>query len=70
MILPTESRVAGTFDMLSRAIIRNFKSIAPGGVDVELKPLTILVGPNGGGSLPSSKLYYWPGMGEARRFEL
>ncbi len=37
--------------MLSRAIIKNFKSIGEPGVDLELKPLTLLVVPNGGGDL-------------------
>jgi predicted ATPase len=35
--------------MLSRVVIKNFKSIGSEGVDLRLKPLTILVGPNGGG---------------------
>ena len=35
--------------MLSRVKIQNFKSIGEPGVDLELKPLTLLVGPNGGG---------------------
>jgi energy-coupling factor transporter ATP-binding protein EcfA2 len=35
--------------MLSRVVIKNFKSIGETGVDLELKPLTLLVGPNGGG---------------------
>ncbi len=35
--------------MLTRVKIQNFKSIGEPGVDLELKPLTILVGPNGGG---------------------
>lgn len=35
--------------MLSRVKIQNFKSIGEPGVDLELKPLTFLVGPNGGG---------------------
>ena len=35
--------------MLSRVTIQNFKSIGEPGVDLELKPLTFLVGPNGGG---------------------
>ena len=35
--------------MLSRVKIQNFKSIGKPGVDLELKPLTFLVGPNGGG---------------------
>ncbi|MFQ5875511.1 MAG: AAA family ATPase, partial [Dehalococcoidia bacterium] len=35
--------------MLSRVRIQNFKSIGEPGVDLELKPLTFLVGPNGGG---------------------
>lgn len=35
--------------MLSRVEIQNFKSIGEPGVDLELKPLTFLVGPNGGG---------------------
>ena len=35
--------------MLSRVVIQNFKSIGAQGVDLELKPLTFLVGPNGGG---------------------
>ena len=34
--------------MLTSAIIENFKSIGEPGVDLELKPLTLLVGPNGG----------------------
>ena len=33
--------------MLSRVKIQNFKSIGEPGVDLELKPLTFLVGPNG-----------------------
>ena len=35
--------------MISRVAIKNFKSIGDPGVDLELKPLTLLVGPNGGG---------------------
>ena len=35
--------------MISRVSIQNFKSIGEPGVDLELKPLTLLVGPNGGG---------------------
>ena len=35
--------------MISRVAITNFKSIGEPGVDLELKPLTLLVGPNGGG---------------------
>ncbi len=35
--------------MLNRVTIQNFKSIGEPGVDLELKPLTFLVGPNGGG---------------------
>lgn len=35
--------------MISRVVIKNFKSIGELGVDLELKPLTLLVGPNGGG---------------------
>lgn len=35
--------------MLTRVKIQNFKSIGESGVDLELKPLTFLVGPNGGG---------------------
>ena len=35
--------------MLSRVVIKNFKSIGEPGVDLALKPLTLLVGPNGGG---------------------
>lgn len=35
--------------MLSRVAIQNFKSIGEPGVDLELAPLTFLVGPNGGG---------------------
>ena len=35
--------------MLTRVAIKNFKSIGEQGVDIHLKPLTILVGPNGGG---------------------
>jgi len=35
--------------MISRIAIQNFKSIGDPGVDLELKPLTLLVGPNGGG---------------------
>lgn len=35
--------------MLSRVEIKNFKSIGKKGVDLEFKPLTFLVGPNGGG---------------------
>ena len=35
--------------MISRVAITNFKSIGDPGVDLELKPLTLLVGPNGGG---------------------
>ena len=35
--------------MISRVVIKNFKSIGEPGVDLELKPLTLLVGPNGGG---------------------
>ena len=35
--------------MLSRVKIQNFKSIGDKGVDLEFKPLTFLVGPNGGG---------------------
>lgn len=35
--------------MISRVVIKNFKSIGEAGVDLELKPLTLLVGPNGGG---------------------
>jgi len=35
--------------MISRVTIKNFKSIGEPGVDLELKPLTLLVGPNGGG---------------------
>ena len=35
--------------MISRVAIKNFKSIGEPGVDLELKPLTLLVGPNGGG---------------------
>jgi AAA15 family ATPase/GTPase len=33
--------------MLSRVVIKNFKSIGEPGVDLKLKPLTLLVGPNG-----------------------
>ena len=35
--------------MISRVAIKNFKSIGEPGVDLEFKPLTLLVGPNGGG---------------------
>jgi predicted ATPase len=35
--------------MISRVVIKNFKSIGEAAVDLELKPLTLLVGPNGGG---------------------
>ncbi|MCH7713129.1 MAG: AAA family ATPase [Chloroflexi bacterium] len=35
--------------MISRVCIQNFKSIGEPGVDLDLKPLTLLVGPNGGG---------------------
>lgn len=51
--------------MLSRVIIRNFKSIGEEGVDLELKPLTILVGPNGGGksSIVEGILLSWTGGG-------
>ena len=35
--------------MISRVSIQNFKGIGEPGVDLELKPLTLLVGPNGGG---------------------
>ncbi len=35
--------------MLTRLMVRNFKSIGEPGVDIELRPLTIFVGPNGGG---------------------
>jgi predicted ATPase len=35
--------------MIGRVVIKNFKSIGEAGVDLELKPLTLLVGPNGGG---------------------
>ncbi len=35
--------------MLSRVVIKNFKSIGDTGVDLALKPLTLLVGPNGAG---------------------
>lgn len=35
--------------MINRVSIQNFKSIGDPGVDLELKPLTLLVGPNGGG---------------------
>jgi len=35
--------------MISRVVVKNFKSIGEAGVDLELKPLTLLVGPNGGG---------------------
>ena len=35
--------------MISKVSITNFKSIGEPGVDLELKPLTLLVGPNGGG---------------------
>lgn len=35
--------------MISSVSIKNFKSIGDPGVDLELKPLTLLVGPNGGG---------------------
>ena len=35
--------------MISQVVIENFKSIGESGVDLELKPLTLLVGPNGGG---------------------
>jgi len=35
--------------LISRVTIENFKSIGEPGVDLELKPLTLLVGPNGGG---------------------
>jgi len=35
--------------MLARLVVKNFKSIGGEGVDLELRPLTILVGPNGGG---------------------
>ena len=35
--------------MLSRVEIKNFKSIGEPGVGLDLKPLTFLVGPNGGG---------------------
>ena len=35
--------------MISKVAITNFKSIGDPGVDLELKPLTLLVGPNGGG---------------------
>ena len=51
--------------MLSRVIIKNFKSIGEKGVDLELKPLTILVGPNGGGksSILEASLLAWHGGG-------
>lgn len=35
--------------MISTVTIQNFKSIGESGVDLKLKPLTLLVGPNGGG---------------------
>ena len=35
--------------MLTRLQVKNFKSIGEKGVDIALTPLTILVGPNGGG---------------------
>lgn len=35
--------------MIGRVAIQNFKSIGEPGVDLEIKPLTLLVGPNGGG---------------------
>ena len=34
--------------MLTRAIIKNIKGFGEPGVDLELKPLTLPVGPNGG----------------------
>jgi len=51
--------------MLSRVIIKNFKSIGERAVDLELKPLTILVGPNGGGksSILEGMLLAWKGKG-------
>ena len=45
---PTTCGSCGSFDMLSRVKIQNFKSIGEPGVDLEFKPLTLLVGPNGG----------------------
>ena len=35
--------------MLTRLQITNFKNIGDPGLDLEIRPLTILVGPNGGG---------------------
>ena len=35
--------------MLSRFVVKNFKSIGERGVDLELKPLTVLFGPQGSG---------------------
>ncbi|MDP3062281.1 MAG: ATP-binding protein [Chloroflexota bacterium] len=35
--------------MLTRLMVKNFKSIGEPGIDIELRPLTIFVGPNGGG---------------------
>ena len=56
--------------MLSRVIIKNFKSIGEAGVDLELKPLTILVGPNGGGksSVIEAVLLAWHGGGGEEHF--
>lgn len=46
--------------MLTRVQIQNFKSIGEPGVDLELKPLTLLVGPNGGGkSSILEALVFW-----------
>jgi energy-coupling factor transporter ATP-binding protein EcfA2 len=39
----------GSPGMIDRVIITNFKSIGEPGLDLQLKPLTLLVGPNGGG---------------------
>ena len=35
--------------MLTRLMVKNFKSIGEPGIDIELRPLTVFVGPNGGG---------------------
>ncbi len=41
--------------MIERLEVRNFRSIGDAGIDIELKPLTILVGPSGSGK--SNVLY-------------
>jgi len=59
--------------MLNRVVIQNFKSIGEPGVDLELKPLTFLVGPNGGGKssiVEAILMAFTPGSVDGRHIQL